>query len=43
MTLTKTEAQPWLGLYILMTPKFSVKYSFNDFNKTQILKVSTVI
>ena len=40
MTMTKTEAQPWLGLYTLMMPKFSAKYDFNDFNKAQILKVS---
>jgi len=43
LTMTKTEAQPWLGLYILMTPKFSAKYSFNDFNKTQLLKLRAVL
>jgi len=43
MTMTKTEAQPWLGLYTLMMPKFSAKYDFNDFNKAQILKLRAVL
>lgn len=40
MQLSKTEGQVWLALYnLLMNPECAMKYDFNSYNKTQILKL----
>ncbi|XP_077972144.1 zinc finger MYND domain-containing protein 10-like [Styela clava] len=40
MQLTKTEGQVWLAIYnLLMNRESALKYDFNSYNKTQILKL----
>lgn len=40
MQLTKVEGQVWLAIYnLLMNREYALKYDFNSYNKTQILKL----
>jgi len=44
LKLTKVEAQPWLALFnLLMSPSLSAKYDFNNFNRSQILKLRSYL